>query len=692
MPVHLGGDSLGLLQSVSRPLTSLSTPNCIMFSIDGLVTGIDTQKVLDGLLQIQQKRIDQLTLQKQHVSAQQAAFQTIEASVVSLRSSLSRLSRSQNGVFTKQLVSVSDDSILSATAQNSATAGVYQVSVESVAAAHQVASQSLSSADAAITQGTFSIRSGDGPVTDIVVDDSNDTLQGLADAIAASATDISAAIIQDGSGYRLLLTAKESGTDHTLQITNNLGADTASATQVVIDVGNPVQEAANSVVKLGQGAGAISATAQGTQVGNLLPGLTLDILKAAPGEIVTVQVKPDSESAVAAVGEFVSAYNNFVKGIAQQTRYVPETDAAGILLGENSVIDIQSAIQSALQEAVPGVDRRLNRLTAIGVSFNDDGTLTLNESRLRDVLEGRVSGLSATNAQRLFSLSGNSNHPGISFLLGSSRTKASATPYEVDISRAAKHAELSGNTPLAVSTLIDDTNDSLNLTVDGQEIDIVLQHGTYTASELATKLADTINANPDLLGRRVTTGVNDDGTLSLQSDSYGRTSELVINSGSLITPLGLTAAQGDTGVDVAGQFIVNGIPEPASGSGRVLTGLSTNEHTADLQVRVTLNSADITFDSEAELQITQGIASRLDNLLGGFLDVDNGRLGIVNRGFTARAEALQASIDRQNALFQSQSDRITRQMAALESAISQIQGTSSLLGAQLAALSGSKSK
>ncbi|MEZ5942595.1 MAG: flagellar filament capping protein FliD [Planctomycetaceae bacterium] len=657
-----------------------------MITIDGLVSGIDTQAILDGLLQIQKQRLDRLTLQKQEILTKQAAFQGIEASVVSFRSAISRLVRSRGSVFSQSEITSSDDSIVTATSKGEVAPGVFHVSVESIARAHQVASQSLSTADSLVTQGTLEIRSGNGPVATITIDDSNDTLQGVTDSINSADVGVSAAIIQDGTGYRILLTADETGTDHELQITNNLAADNGGATQVQFDLNSPVQEAANSIVQLGQGAGAIQAVSQDTQLDGLIPNLSLDLLKAAPGEVVTIQIRPDTEASKTAINDFVDAYNSLIESIAQQTRYVAETDQAGVLLGENAVLDIQNRIQSALQEAVGGIDGKLNRLTAIGISFNDDGTLLVDSGRLDDVLAGRVEGVTSKDVQRLFALTGESTNSGVSFLLGSSRTLPSSVPYEVDISRAAERAELTGATPLAVSTVIDGTNDNAVLTVDSQQIEINLEHGTYSQGELVDLVASTINAQPDLLGRRVTGILNGGGTLSLRSDSYGQSSELTFESGTLLSTIGFSGGETDKGVDVAGRFLVNGVAEDASGSGRVLTGLSGNDHTADLQLLVSLSAGDITPDSEADLTVTQGIGSRLDSLLGKLLDVDNGQLGIVKRGFDARAESIQTTIDRQNETFDLQRDRLLRELISLESAISQIQNTSSLLGAQLASL------
>ena len=79
---------------------------------------------------------------------------------------------------------------------------------------------------------------GDGAATTITVDSSNDTLQGLAGAINDANTGLTATVVNDGTStqpYRLLLTAKNTGTANAVTITNNLAATGGGAPQPVFN-------------------------------------------------------------------------------------------------------------------------------------------------------------------------------------------------------------------------------------------------------------------------------------------------------------------------------------------------------------------------------------------------------------------------------------------------------------------------
>src|SRR5438552_1200493 len=80
----------------------------------------------------------------------------------------------------------------------------------------------------AIIHGTLELKVGNA-ATSITIDSSNDTLQGLADAVNASGAAVTAYIINDGSGagqqgYRLVLASKATGTSNQVSVVNHLAA------------------------------------------------------------------------------------------------------------------------------------------------------------------------------------------------------------------------------------------------------------------------------------------------------------------------------------------------------------------------------------------------------------------------------------------------------------------------------------
>ena len=103
---------------------------------------------------------------------------------------------------------------------------------------------------------------------------------------------------------------------------------------------------------------------------------------------------------------------------------------------------------------VPGANPLANRLSSIGVTFDNKGRLTLNKSKLESALNGSIEGVTAEDVKKVFSLSGESSNAGISFVAASPKTKVSTTGYDVDLSQAAGQAAINGATSVAASTVI----------------------------------------------------------------------------------------------------------------------------------------------------------------------------------------------------------------------------------------------
>ncbi|HRA88572.1 MAG TPA: flagellar filament capping protein FliD [Planctomycetaceae bacterium] len=659
--------------------------------IDGLVSGIDTQNIIDGLLKIQKQQVDRFAVRKSEVQAKQAAFKGVETRLLSLQLDATKLARSQNNPFTKQKVTVSDESAIAGSASESAATGVYRFTVNSRAAAHQVASQGFADADSEISTGTFEIRQGNGDVMTVTVDSSNNSLAGIADSINAKRGSVTANVVKDSSAgstpYKLLLTSSKTGVDNSISLTNNLAASSGTAVRPEIDFGTPVQAAADASITFGSGAGAISTTSSTNRFDNVVRGVSFDLLNPIVGQEVALTIGRDTSSAVEDVQTFVTSFNDLIQYVDDQSRYVSATADSGPLLGNRNVQTIKQKLFSNVLDVVPGVGSNANRLSAIGISVTDSGRLQLDSSKLQSILDGQVEGVSGADVKRLFALSGSSDNPGVNFVVGTSKTKSSATPVQVNITQAAEQAALTANSALNSTVAIGASNNQLALKINGTEATVTLASGSYNQQELANLLETTLNSTSSLAGSPVSVGLADT-SLKISTKGFGSTSKIEILSGSAMADLGLVAAQSATGKDVVGTFRINGENETATGRGQMLAGDTLNANTDGLQVRVTLSAANISSETDAELTVTRGLGAILNKSLDEMLAAHNGLAATTNTGFDKQLTDLQASMDRQQAVFDRQQEQLSKQFSALESAISSLQSTSSYVSAQLANLTG----
>lgn len=761
-------------------------------SVGGLISGFDTEKIIEGLLTIEQQRLRIIDQRRSRVVSEQTAFKAIEARLLALQTQMTQLSRTQNGLFDARNATSSNDDAVSAAASSSAVAGVYPLQVNSLARAHMIASQGFDSAFSAVTEGSLLLKIGD-VTTNITIDASNASVQGLATAINNSGAAVTASVVNDGGGegrqaYRLVLTAKSTGSANRITITNNLAATGGGATKPIFDAGSIgnalttstntstsaatsnsgtgytgatnnsyrltvvsggtvgtddgitlsysdatgantgtitidqadvdtfktvaqgvqvqfaagtlvagdtfdvkvfaplLQDAADASVTLGAGSGALTVTSAKNQFDSLIPGVAVQVKQADPAKEITLTIANDTEKMKEGIEEFVSAYNDVMTFIDEQTRYDSQTQQAGILLGNRQALTIQDQVRAVVTHAVDGANPLLNHIGALGITTNDKGLLIINDAKLTEVLSGARNGITLGDVHKLFALAGSSPSTGVQFVTGSVKTRASTTPYTVNITQAAEKATLLADTALAATTVIGAGNNTLVVKIDGAtSATLTLANGSYSQSALAQTVQSAINGDTTLAGRRVTVDVAG-GMLRIVSGRYGSVSQVTIDSGTSLASLGLTAGASAQGRDVVGSFTVDGVTETARGNGQFLVGDSANANTADLQLRVTLTAAQVGTGLPTTVSITRGLASKLDGVLNSMLDSVNGRLSIADDAFDDRIEQLDEQKSRVSEIMESRRQSLLKQFAAMERTLSQLQGMGNFLSTQAASL------
>ncbi len=470
----------------------------------GLASGIDTSSIIDGLTALNNQRIQLLQAQKSGIQQQQTTFSDLKAKLLALQAQTANLARSLAGPLDARQAVSSNTDVLTAAASSSAASGTYSFTVTSIAQANQILSDGLADPGTNIKQGTLTLQVGSGSAITATIDATNNTLQGLADAINAANGDVRATVINDGSAlpYRLLLSTSKTGAANAIQVTNNLTTGTGA------DI-NPgattVQAASDAQIVIGSGAGAVTVSSATNHFDNLISGVTIQVHQADPAHPVTLTVGTDSTAAGDAVQGFVDAYNGIIDFIDQQDNFDPVTKQAGILLGNRDANNLRRDIGAVLTQAVGGINPKANRLSTIGITFTDSGDLQFDRTKFEAAYTGQVAGVSADDIKRLFALTGASTNPGVRFLLGGTKTQAtSGAPYQIDVTQAATKASITATNPLAASIVIDSTNNTFDVRVNNRtSSQMTLAAGTYTPSALAAAIQAAINANSDLAGSQV---------------------------------------------------------------------------------------------------------------------------------------------------------------------------------------------
>jgi flagellar hook-associated protein 2 len=357
-------------------------------SVGGLATGIDTASLISQLMAAE--RQPETILQKKVTVAQNqiSAFNQINSTLNSFESVVNGMNTSSS--FVSRTSIMTDSSVATASVTSSAEPGTHTIEVDSLAQFQRQISDTsyASSSDLNFNTGTITIGktgSTDTPVS-ITIAEGQNSLSGITAAINGSGANVSASIINDGTGYRLIVTGKD---------TNNYTVDASGLTTAPAASNGTSYIAPTFDNGIGYLDGrpasftidGIAMTRTSNTISDVIPGVTLNLLKDG-GSSTTLTVTNDTASVTSKINSFVSAYNSVMTLIGQQDSYNATTKTAGTLAGDSTVRDIKSQLQSIISSAVSGVSGSYSCLSALGITTNyQDGTLTVDSTKLDKALK-----------------------------------------------------------------------------------------------------------------------------------------------------------------------------------------------------------------------------------------------------------------------------------------------------------------
>ncbi|MBI5911051.1 MAG: flagellar filament capping protein FliD [Betaproteobacteria bacterium] len=659
----------------------------------GIGSNLDVNGIISSLMALERKPVTALDTTEASYQAKLSAYGSLKGSLASFQSAAQALSTPAK--FLVQKAAVADAGIFSATAGSGAASGSYGVEVGLLAQAQKLKSTAVTATSSTIGSGTLTIDFGtysgdsftlnpDKATKTISIASGQSSLAGIRDAINAANAGVTAGIVNDGTGYRLTLSSRDTGAANALRVvvadSDGTHTDTSGLSQLMFDgrtsgVKNLTQSAAaqNASITID----GILISKASNAITDAIEGVTLNLLKqSTAGTTTNLLVVRDSTGIRNAVESFVKAYNDSAKALKDISAYNAATKQAAVLQGDGAVRSIQSALRNVLNSALTTAGGGLTMLSDIGIAFQTDGTLALDSAKLQTVVDDPTKDIST-----LFAAVGKPTDSLVSFGDASSSTKAGN--YAINVSQLAAQGAALGNVVLGGTTTITaGLNDGLSLSVDGIAATVTLTAGDYTPAQLAAEIQSKINGAGALsaVGSKVTVSLAS-GTLSITSNRYGSASKIQSISGSALAgTFGTADYTNGTGKDVAGT--IGGVA--ATGSGQALSGAGD---AVGLSLKISGGATGV----RGSVKFAQGYAAQLDKLLGGILASD-GTLTSRTDGINRSIKDLGARRDALNLRLAEIEKRYRAQYTALDMVMSNMTKTSTFLQQQLANLPGAAKK
>lgn len=664
-------------------------------SSPGIGSGLDINSLITKLMAVEQQPIKALDTKEADFQAKITAYGTLKGGMSSLQTAVRGLA--SPSAFNSFKATAGDATVVSATTTSIAKAASYSVEVVNLAQVHKVSSVAQTDPTSAVGTGTLTIdfgtydSVGNGFAVNakktaktITIGTNDSSLNGIRDAINNANAGVTASIVNDGTGYRLTISSNDAGAENSLRIKVDEGlggtnTDMTGLSQLAYD---PVA-VAGSGKNLTETQAAKSAnvkidglliTKPTNTITDAIQGVTLNLLKSNVGAATTLTVARDTASVKTAVEGFVKSYNDLAATIKTLGGYDVKTQKGGLLLGDTTLRSVQAQMRSLISQQLGDSGSGLSSISDIGVSFQRDGTLAINSTKLDAVLAD-----STKNVGNVFATMGNASDSLVSYAGSTSYTKTGT--YGLVLTQIGTRGTAVGQIAVGPTTTITTgLNDQLTVSVDGTSANITLNPGGYTADALAAEVQARINSDTTLsaLGKQVS-ATQTGSILTLSSNKYGSTSSMVVSGGTAASTL-FGSTLSTTGLDVAGT--IGGIG--ATGSGQVLTATGD---ASGLQLLISGGTAVAAGTARGTVSFSMGIAYQLDKALDTML-ASSGSLANRTDGISTSIKDIASQREVLNKRLADVEARYRKQFNALDSLVASMQQTSNYLTQQLASLPG----
>lgn len=385
-----------------------------MAGVTGIGSGIDIDSIVASMVAAERApKESQLATLEKKTTTQITAIGALKGAISDFQAALGALNK-QN-LFQARSATSSKSDLVGVTAATTAGAGSYQLEVKSLASSSKVALQPFTNtaeAPATFGGGTLTFKIGDKSLS-VAVDEANNTLTGIRDAINAGGKDIglTATIVTDDAGARLVLSSASTGAGEDITVegkTTNAGLGSLSLEALKFD-GSIVEprpsdfendpqgyESAMALYREGPmtlseaqsaqiSVDGLLITSKTNKVDGAIEGVTLDLkAKTAANEPLTITVAEDKAGVKKHIQSFVDSYNKLIGVINTQTKVTAVGDdkapLTGALVGDATARTLLNTIRNELVN-VQG-DGALRALTDIGITTQKDGTLAIDSTKL----------------------------------------------------------------------------------------------------------------------------------------------------------------------------------------------------------------------------------------------------------------------------------------------------------------------
>ncbi|MFJ3369990.1 flagellar filament capping protein FliD [Pseudomonas sp. NPDC086251] len=350
-------------------------------TVSGIGSNIDTQAIVKSLVDSERApKQTQINSQTLKATTSLSSIGKIQAALDAFRGALDNMKTTAS--FNGLTGSSSDEKVATVTTGNGAAAGSFSLVVNQLATASKISSKVYAGgASTVINAGsvptTLSIKQGSNTF-DVSIP-AGSTLQQVRDSINSQYANqgLSANILTDASGSRLVMTSTTTGVGSDLTLTGNSGLETGTS---VLAAPQNAKYTLDGLVMESK-TNTIADAVSGVTV--KLTGVSPTAAGASAPTASTITVAASSSTLKSSVKGFVDTYNALIKAANAETQVTTNADGSvtsGALTGDASLRSLLNSVRTELN-SMSGTGQ-MKALSQFGVQTDQKtGTLTIDDKQ-----------------------------------------------------------------------------------------------------------------------------------------------------------------------------------------------------------------------------------------------------------------------------------------------------------------------
>lgn len=372
-----------------------------MASFSSIGVGLGGNVDVNGLIQasvdavkLPITRANGLNDQNKLAEARISTFGQLQSLVSSLQLAAGRLA-SVTG-WNAVAATSSNDKAITATAIGGTVETTFSVEVSQLAKAQVSTSVSLAG-NQAVGAGSLTLEigrwdggsftAGDTAAVNIEIG-ATDTLSDIAGKINGANAGVTATIVTDVTGQRLMLRSKTTGEDagFRMSVTDADGDmdDGAGLSRLANGLSSDpgANAGANAMARIN---GLFDVSSSTNTFENAIAGVTFKVaeLTTAPVEIT---VSKDAQAVKKNIEDFVVAYNAANQALNDLTKFDSATGQGGLLQGDSAAVTLQNQLRNVVQ-SISSSTGPYKTLSSIGLGMIQGGDLSIDNAKLDEALK-----------------------------------------------------------------------------------------------------------------------------------------------------------------------------------------------------------------------------------------------------------------------------------------------------------------